>query len=177
MSKSFTRFLVIVGATLGVLVFLAHGAFAAPSLPYISNAQPTTTGVTESGPTSGPASGPTSGPAAGPSSASQTDPDGDNDANDPNDNDANDAQDQNFTGTVASIDAANASFDMTTASGTIKVHTNAQTEFKDGLASLADLRAGMTVTADGAIQSDGHVLANEVKGSNDSDGNDASDGD
>lgn len=83
------------------------------------------------------------------------------DAGEPADQEAGEAQ---TCGTVAGVDATHQSFVLTTASRPITVVTNAQTEFKDGLASLGDLQTGMTVTVDGVQQADGTVLANEAKG-------------
>lgn len=77
-------------------------------------------------------------------------------------------QEQEVVGTVAHVDAANATFTVTTASGAVTFAVSNQTQYEDGLNVLSSLRQGMNVKVDSAPQAPGRLLAVSVKSTDDS---------
>lgn len=75
-------------------------------------------------------------------------------------------QDQELSGIVASTDNTHSEFTVKTASGAVTVLVTQQTEFSDGLTTLASVHAGMNVSVDVYRQADGHMVATDVKVSN-----------
>ena len=91
-------------------------------------------------------------------------------------------QEQELSGIVASSDATHATFTLRTATGAVTVLVTSQTEFSDGLNTLAGVHAGMNVSVKGYSQT-GHLVASDVQVSNAnsdpsgaSDSNNAADG-
>jgi len=74
--------------------------------------------------------------------------------------DDHDGGDNDTHGSVASITAPN--FTITTSTSTIAFATDANTKFKDGMNSLADLRVGDIVEVDSVTQADGTMLATHI---------------
>ncbi len=74
-----------------------------------------------------------------------------------------DQQSHGVSGTIASVGTS--SFVVTLKDGTtVTVDVNAQTHFSGSAHSFSDLKAGMTVSAEGSKQSDGTFLATSVEG-------------
>lgn len=148
MSRSSTR-LAAIGAVclaLGLVLWHVVGtASAAPAFPALNtsgtNGPLTPTGVTD--------------PGQDPLDAANETPDAADGTPD--------AQDQELIGTVASVDPGHGTVTLDLGGGQTTVIVTGQTEFSDGLGSLADLRSGMLLKVDGAIQADGSVLATEIK--------------
>jgi len=86
------------------------------------------------------------------------------------------SEEQELSGVVASVDATNATFTLTTASGEVAVSVTGATQYEDGLSGLAGLRTGASVIVKGSAQAAGHTLASEVKGSSDTSDSSATDG-
>lgn len=72
-------------------------------------------------------------------------------------------QDQEVSGIVASSDSANSAFTLRTFAGTITVLVTKQTEFSDGLNTLADVHAGLNLSVEGYLQA-GHLVATGIDG-------------
>lgn len=86
----------------------------------------------------------------------------------------NDPQnEQELSGIVSSVDSANAAFTLTTTSGAVTVHVNSMTQYDDGLSGLGSLQAGMAITVKSTSQAAGESLADEVKGSSDTNATDS----
>jgi len=81
----------------------------------------------------------------------------------PNENneDEDNGEIEDVHGTVKSITAPN--FTITTRSTDITFATDSNTEFKDGIAKLSDLKVGDMVEVDGVTKSDGTKLATNVE--------------
>jgi Domain of unknown function (DUF5666) len=77
-----------------------------------------------------------------------------------NNEDDNDGENDDIHGSVKSITAPN--FVVTTNSTDITFATDANTKFKDGMNSLADLRVGDIVEVDSVTQADGSKLATHI---------------
>jgi hypothetical protein len=88
----------------------------------------------------------------------------------PNENNEDDenGEIEDLHGTVKSITAPN--FTITTKSGDITFATDSNTQFKDGISKLADLKAGDIVEVDGITKSDGTKLATKVEREGDEQG-------
>jgi hypothetical protein len=82
--------------------------------------------------------------------------------------DDHDGENDDVHGSVKSINAPN--FTITTNSTDITFATNANTNFNDGIKSLADLKVGDIVEVDSVTQSDGTKLATKVERECDSQG-------
>lgn len=76
-------------------------------------------------------------------------------------------QEQELSGVIASVDAGNSTFTLTTATGAITISVNSMTQYDDGLSGLGGLQAGMSITVKCASQSAGQAVADEVKSSSD----------
>lgn len=86
-----------------------------------------------------------------------------------------------LVGCVASVDQGQSIFTLSTATGTVTVLVNPQTEYSDGLSSLGSLQTGMSISVDAATQSDGTAVATSLSGPNEAtdapDSSDANSGD
>jgi hypothetical protein len=74
--------------------------------------------------------------------------------------DDNDGGNNDIHGSIASISAPN--FTITTSTTSITFATDANTKFKDGMNSLADLKVGDIVEVDSVTKSDGTKLATHI---------------
>jgi hypothetical protein len=74
--------------------------------------------------------------------------------------DDHDGGDNDTHGSIASITAPN--FTITTNTASITFATNANTKYKDGMNSLADLKVGDIVEIDSVTQTDGSLLATHI---------------
>lgn len=186
MFRVLARILMIVVACLALVAVagIARAATGANPLAWMASDSGTGApqiGLAATSPSSGPADAPSGGPSA-------TNSDGDSDTASGAENTAEDAQDtqesaqsndqtqeQELSGVVASIDAANSAFTLTTASGPVTVTVSSATQYDDGLSALSSLQSGMNVTVDGTAQASGQTLASEVKGPQDASAPDAPD--
>ena len=184
MFRVLARMLMIVVACLALVAVagIARAATGANPLAWMASDSGTGApqiGLAATSPNGGPADAPSGGPSA------TNDGDGDTtssaesaaeDAQDTQDSaqSSDQAQEQELSGVVASVDAANSAFTLTTASGPVTVAVSSATQYDDGLSALSSLQSGMTVTVDGTAQTPGQTLASEVKGSNDASANGAS---
>jgi hypothetical protein len=73
------------------------------------------------------------------------------------------SQSTSFSGTVGAIDTGTNTFALTTSAGkTIKVEVNAKTSYGNGLQGLSSLHSGERISVEGAVQSNGVILATHV---------------
>lgn len=111
--------------------------------------------------TPGPATTPSTGAAHAGDDATQTNPVTQSQTAAP---DAADSQEVEISGTVASVDTARGLFVLTTPQGELPVRTSTQTEFDDGLSSLAGVHTGMGLAVEYVPQADGSLAASKIDG-------------
>lgn len=73
-----------------------------------------------------------------------------------------DAPEVTVAGTVAQVDPSRATMTLATAQGNTLVDVGTQTEFDDGLATLADVHTGMALSVSGQMQPNGDIAADSI---------------
>jgi Domain of unknown function (DUF5666) len=179
MTRRIVLILAMIAACAGLAVVGAHAAsWSGPAgTPVVgSNLQSSATYDSQSPSASGSISAPSSDSQSPNTAGSVSAPSGTQPADEPGeaqDPSQDAAQENDLTGSVASVDTANSLLKLTTAQGTVTVQVTGQTLYEDGVASLASLQNGASVSVEGTPQANGQIVAAEIHGT--TDGADASD--